>query len=67
MGVSRIERADQAEEEAAAMSLRCARSKGDLVDIWMLDCDHFQGAARERLQVIYAEVLTRYAPMQRAG
>ena len=67
MTASRIELADRAEEEAAAMSLRATKNTMELVDAWMFYCDHFDGAARERLQSIYSEELTRYVPLARAG
>ena len=64
---SRIEVADLAEELAAGMALRLANTQAELVSIWFRDCDHFEGAQRERLQAIYAQCLTQFAPMQRAG
>lgn len=67
MSASMIEHADIAEELAAGMALKLATSKDELVSLWFRDCDHFEGAARERLQAVYAEVLARFAPMARAG
>lgn len=62
-----IDRASDAEEHAAALSLRAAANKDDLVSIWWRECDHFDGAPRERLQEEYAIQLRRFAPMSRAG
>lgn len=67
MSASQIERADEAEEHAARMSLRAARDKDELISAWWSSCDHFSGPARERLQDEYATQLCRFAPMQRAG
>lgn len=67
MSASGIERADMAEELAAGMALKLATSKDELISIWNRDCDHFEGEQRERLQAIYAEALTPFAPMARAG
>lgn len=67
MSASRIEIADSAEERDAGMSLKNAKNTMELVDAWMLNCEHFDGAARERLQTIYSEELARYVPLARAG
>ena len=67
MTASRVELADEAEERAAALALRAARTKDELITAWWHEADHFSGAARERLQEEYAIMLTRCAPMQRAG
>lgn len=67
MTESGIEMADLAEEQAAAMSLRSATTKDELLSAWWSSCDHFQGAARERLQEEYATCLRQFAPMQSAG
>jgi len=67
MTESMIERADEAEELAAAMSLRAATTRDELVSAWWAYADHFDGAARERLQDEYATQLRRFAPMQAAG
>jgi hypothetical protein len=67
MSASRIELADEAEERAAADALRAARTKDELVSAWWHEADHFQGAARERLQEEYATRLREFAPMSRAG
>lgn len=62
-----IELADLAEEQAAAMSLRSARDKDELISAWWAYAEHFTGPARERLQDEYAIKLMQFAPMQRAG
>lgn len=62
-----IDLADKAEEDAAAMSLRSAQDKGELVSVWAAYCDHFEGAARERLQEEYAIRLRQFVPLERAG
>lgn len=49
--------ADEAEERSAAEALRAATTKDDLISAWWRDCDHFEGAARERLQDVYATCL----------
>jgi hypothetical protein len=64
---SRVEAADYAEELSAGMSLKLATTKDELVSLWFRDCDHFEGEPRARLQDVYAEKLTEFAPMQRAG
>lgn len=64
---SPIELADQAEERAAGEALRAARTKDELVSAWWHEADHFKGDARHRLQDIYEDVLSRFAPMSRAG
>lgn len=51
----------------AEMSLRATKSQDELVAIWWRDCDHFEGAERERLQAVYTEKLMQFAPMGRAG
>lgn len=65
--VDAIGEAVRAEEQSAAMALRAATNKAELVSVWWRDCDHHTGAARERLQAVYAERLTRFAPMARSG
>jgi hypothetical protein len=64
---SRVESADYAEELSAGMSLKLATTKDELVSLWFRDCDHFEGEQRARLLDVYAEKLTEFAPMQRAG
>jgi hypothetical protein len=59
--------ADQAEEEAAAEALRLTTTKDELVSAWWLACEHFDGAARERLQEEYAVKLREFVPMGLAG
>lgn len=46
--------ADEAEERSAAEALRAATTNDQLISAWWRDCDHFEGAARERLQDVYA-------------
>ncbi len=67
MSVERIEMADEAEEIAAAMALRAARTTDELVSIWWRECEHFAGPARDRLREEYTTKLHMFAPMQRAG
>lgn len=64
---SRIEAADEAEERAAGAALRSATTSDELISVWWRDCERFSGDARERLQMIYEECLTPFAPMSRAG
>ncbi len=51
--------ADRAEEMEARMSLRMAKDRADLMQAWFLNCDHFDGPARERLQDIYSDCLRK--------
>lgn len=46
--------ADEAEERSAADALRAAGDKDELISVWWMDAEGFEGAARERLQDIYA-------------
>ena len=62
---SRIEAADAAEEQSAGAALRLATTSDELVSVWWRDCERFTGDARARLQSIYAECLTQFAPMQK--
>lgn len=55
--------ADLAEEQCAAEALRLATSKDELVSCWWRDCEHFQGAARERLQDEFAIKLREFGAM----
>ena len=64
---SMIEQADIAEELAAGMALSLATTKDELISVWNTQADHFEGDARRRLQDIYADTLTRFAPLSRAG
>lgn len=68
MKLDPITAADTAEEQSAAMSLRAATDRDDLVTVWFRDCDHWpEGAARDRLRDVYSEVLSRFVPLARAG
>lgn len=46
--------ADEAEERSAADALRAATTRDELASAWWRDAEHFAGAARERLQDVYA-------------
>lgn len=46
--------ADEAEERSAADALRAATTRDELTSAWWRDAEHFAGAARERLQDVYA-------------
>lgn len=46
--------ADALEEKFATDSLRLAADKDELIAAWWSDCEHFEGAARERLQEEYS-------------
>lgn len=59
--------ADLAEEQSAAEALRSATTQDELVSNWWRDCEHFQGAARERLQEEYAARLLEFVPLGIAG
>jgi len=59
--------ADEAEERSAADALRAARTKDELVSLWWREADHFEGAARRRLQEVYADRLGQFTPLSRAG
>ena len=67
ISASRIESADYAEELSAGVALKLTTTKDELISVWYRDCDHFEGDARRRLQDVYADKLTQFAPMQRAG
>jgi len=56
-------RADAAEEQSAAAALRAATTQDELISSWWRDCDAFQGAARERLQEVYAMKLREWGGM----
>lgn len=56
--------ADKAEEMEARMSMRMARNRAELTSAWFLNCEHFDGAARERMQDIYRECLTKMGALQ---
>lgn len=59
--------ADEAEERSAADALRAASNARELTDAWFLSCDHFEGAARERLQDVHAAQFATFTPYTRAG
>jgi len=59
--------ADEAEERSAADALRAATTKDELVSLWWREADHFEGAARRRLQEVYADRLVQFSPLSRAG
>jgi len=56
--------ADEAEERSAADALLAAKDKAELISSWWRDCDRFEGAARERLQDIYATRLLHLGVLQ---
>lgn len=39
----------------------------ELVSVWRTSCEHFRGAARERLQEEYAIRLREFVPLGLAG
>lgn len=51
--------ADKLEEMEARMSLRMARDRTALTSAWFLNCERFDGVAREKLQAIYTECLRK--------
>lgn len=51
--------ADKLEEMEARMSLRRARTTDDLAAAWALNCDHFRGDARLKMQAIYTNCLRK--------
>lgn len=55
--------ADKLEEMEARMSLRMARTKGELVARWNSDCEHFAGEARVKLQAIYTQKLRQFGAL----
>lgn len=57
ISASRIEYADEAEEAAAADALRATKTLAELQSVWWRDAGAFDGAARERLQIVYAAQL----------
>lgn len=59
MSTDTILTADRAEEKAAAKSLRAARTHNELTAAWGLNCEHFRGEARVRLQVVYSAQLRK--------
>lgn len=51
--------ADKTEEMEARISLRMARNKTELTAAWFLNCEHFDGEARTRMQDIFTECLRK--------
>lgn len=51
--------ADRAEEMEARMSLRMAKDRAELIAAWFVNCDHFDGEQREKLQDIYSQCLRK--------
>lgn len=51
--------ADKLEEMEARMSLRMAKDKPALISAWFLNCEHFDGEAREKLQRVYTECMRK--------
>jgi len=49
--------AEKAEEMEARMSLRMARNTTELTAAWYLNCEHFDGEARERMQGIFRQCM----------
>jgi hypothetical protein len=64
MSVEGIERADMAEELAAGMALQLATNKDELISVWWREAEAFEGAARERLQAIFADMLRKFGVLQ---
>lgn len=56
--------ADKAEEMEARMALRMAKNKTELIAAWFLNAEHFDGAARARLQGIYSQCLRTLGVLQ---
>ena len=54
-----ITTADRTEEKAAAKALRDARNRSELIAAWAINCEHFRGEARVRLQVVYSAQLRK--------
>jgi hypothetical protein len=51
--------ADRAEEMEARMSLRMAKDRAELTSAWFLNCEHFDGEAREKLQDLFRDCLRK--------
>lgn len=51
--------ADKLEEMEARMSLRRARTTDELASAWALNCEPFDGVAREKMQAIYTSCLRK--------
>lgn len=56
--------ADKLEELEARMSLRRAKNRDELTSAWMLNCERFQGVARERMQAIFKDCLRKMVSLQ---
>lgn len=50
---------DRTEEKAAARALRAARNRSELIAAWAMNCEHFRGETRVRLQVVYSAQLRK--------
>lgn len=59
-----LDRATEAEVDAAALALKSARSTEELASLWFRDCDRFEGAAREKLQRVYTRQLFKCGALQ---
>ena len=59
MTTDHLANADRTEERAAAAALRAAGTRNELTAAWNLNCEHFRGEARERLQVVYSAQLRK--------
>ena len=55
--------ADKSEEMEARMALRQAKSTGELASAWFVNCDHFEGEARVKLQGVYTKCLRKLGVM----
>lgn len=62
-----LDRATEAECQAAKSALKAATSLDELTSIWWRDCERFEGEPRARLQATYTRMLHKFAPMGRAG
>jgi hypothetical protein len=51
------------EELEAAMALRSTRNPEELLTVWSRDVDHMTGAPRERLRLVYAEMLGSFGAL----
>lgn len=52
-------RADKAEEIQARLALRRCRTPSELASVWQVNCEHFAGEARERMQDVYRHMLRK--------
>lgn len=55
--------ADKREEMEARMSLRTATNRTELITAWFLNCDHFDGEARVKMQNIYSQCLKKFGAL----